>query len=114
MPYPLRLLADSGARLLFGSDAPVSPLDPWAAVAAATFRTRDGRDPWRPDQGIDVVTSLAASTHGGSGEGTARIEPGGLADLALCESDPLTASEPGLRGMRVAATMLGGRLTHVG
>ncbi|HEX5858925.1 MAG TPA: amidohydrolase family protein [Microbacterium sp.] len=113
VPYPLRLLADSGARLLFGSDAPVSPLDPWAAIAAATFRTRDGREPWRPDQGIDVATALAASSHGGTGEDTARIEPGGLADLALCEADPLSATETGLRDMRVAATVLGGRLTHV-
>ncbi len=43
LPYPLRALADTGANLLFGSDAPVSPLDPWAAMAAAVFRTRDGR-----------------------------------------------------------------------
>ncbi len=41
---PLRSLADGGATLLFGSDAPVAPLDPWAAMAAAVFRTRDGRD----------------------------------------------------------------------
>ena len=113
VPYPLRSLADSGARMLFGSDAPVSPLDPWAAIAAAVFRTRDGRAPWHPDQAIDVATALAASTHGGTGEAAARIEPGAVADLALCESDPLTASETELRAMRVAATMLGGRLTHV-
>ncbi|MGC5171160.1 amidohydrolase [Microbacterium sp. DT81.1] len=113
VPYPLRLLADSGAAMLFGSDAPVSPLDPWAAIAAAVFRTRDGREPWHPDQGIDIATAIAASTHGGTGGSTARIEPGGIADLALCESDPLTASEPELRNMTVAATTLGGRLTHV-
>ncbi|HWI30874.1 MAG TPA: amidohydrolase family protein [Microbacterium sp.] len=113
LPYPLRALADSGAALLFGSDAPVSPLDPWAAVAAAVFRTRDGREPWRPDQRLDLVTALAASTHGGSGERAARIEPGRVADLALCESDPARATEPELRAMRVAATMLGGRLTHL-
>jgi predicted amidohydrolase YtcJ len=35
-----------------------------------------------------------------------------VADLAICERDPLTADEAGLRGMRVAATLLGGRLTH--
>ena len=44
-------LADTGANLLFGSDAPVSPLDPWAAIAAAVFRTRDGREPWQPRAG---------------------------------------------------------------
>ena len=66
LPYPLRALADTGANLLFGSDAPVSPLDPWAAMAAAIFRTRDGRPAWRPEQRVDAATALAASTHGGS------------------------------------------------
>ena len=111
-PYPLRALADSGANLLFGSDAPVSPLDPWAAMASAVFRTRDGRDAWQPQQRVAAATALAASTRGGSAE-PARIEPGDLADLAICEDDPLAADEAGLRTMRVGATLLGGRLSHL-
>ena len=51
-----------------------------------------------PSSGVDAATALAASTHGGS-TAAARIEPGALADLALCERDPLTASEPELRAM---------------
>lgn len=111
-PYPLRSLAELGANLLFGSDAPVSPLDPWAAMAAAVFRTRDGREPWQAHQRIDAATALGASTHGGSAS-PARIEPGARADLAICAHDPLRASEGELRGMAVAATLLGGRLTHL-
>lgn len=111
-PYPLRALADSGANLLFGSDAPVSPLDPWAAMAAAVFRTRDGRDPWQPHQGVDAATALSASTRGGSAE-PARLEPGDIADIAICGRDPLAADEARLRRMTVAATLLSGRLTHV-
>ena len=113
LPYPLRTLADTGANLLFGSDAPVSPLDPWAAMAAAVFRTRGGRAPWRPEQGVDAATALAASTHGGS-QAEAAIEPRAVADLALVERDPLAASETQLRAMTVGATLLGGRLTHLG
>jgi predicted amidohydrolase YtcJ len=112
LPYPLRGLADTGANLLFGSDAPVSPLDPWAAMAAAVYRTRDGRPAWRPEQGVDAATALAASTHGGS-TAEAVIEPGAVADLALVEHDPLAASEADLRAMRVSATLLAGRLTHL-
>jgi predicted amidohydrolase YtcJ len=113
LAYPLRALADSGANLLFGSDAPVSPLDPWAAMAGAVFRTRDGRPPWHGEQGVDAATALAASTHGGSTAG-ARIEPGAVADLVLCERDPLTVSEGQLRAMSVSATMIAGRLTFAG
>jgi len=113
IPYPLRALADAGAALRFGSDAPVSPLDPWAALAAAIHRTRDGRPAWRPEQALDAATALTASTHGGSGDDAATIEPGAIADLAIVEHDPLAASEGELRDMRVAATMIEGRLTHV-
>ena len=112
LPYPLRALADAGANLLFGSDAPVSPLDPWAAIAAAVHRTRDGRPAWRPEQGLDAATALAASTEGGSLTGSA-LQPGMVADLAVIDRDPLTAGEPELRATRVAATLLAGRLTHL-
>ena len=44
LPYPAAGRWPTPAPTsLFGSDAPVSPLDPWAAMAAAVFRTRDGR-----------------------------------------------------------------------
>ena len=112
LAYPLRALADAGATLLLGSDAPVAPLDPWAALAAAVWRTRDGRAPWHPEQQLPAATALAASTHAGSGVAAAAVEPGSLADLTLCEHDPLRADEPSLRGMRVAATMIAGRLTY--
>lgn len=111
--YPLGALAEAGATLLFGSDAPVAALDPWAAIAAAVWRTRDGREPWRPEQRLPAATALAASTHAGSGSDAAVVEPGSPADLTVCEHDPLRADEPTLRGMRVAATMIAGRLTHV-
>ena len=97
-PYPLRALADTGANLLFGSDAPVSPLDPWAAIAAAVFRTRDGREPWQPQQGVDAATALAASTHGGSAA-AARIEPGARRRSRPVRADPLV----GIRDRSCAA-----------
>ncbi|MCR2818868.1 amidohydrolase family protein [Microbacterium sp. zg.Y1090] len=112
-PYPLRALADAGATLLFGSDAPVSPLDPWAAMAAAVHRTRDGRAPWQPGQAVDAATALAASTADGTAGGSS-LRIGGVADLAVASHDPLTADEATMRGTRVAATLIAGRLTHIG
>jgi predicted amidohydrolase YtcJ len=112
LAYPLRALADAGAELRFGSDAPVSALDPWAAIAAAVFRTNDGRPAWHPEQEVPFELARAASTERGSGPDAVAIEPGAAADLALCEEDPRVADSAGLRGMRVAATMIAGRLTH--
>ncbi len=110
-PYPLRALADSGTNLRFGSDAPVAPLDPWAAMASAVFRTRDGRDAWQPHQRVGIDTAIAASTAGGS-TAPAEISPGAVADLVIVGADPLTADERGLRAMPVRATVLAGRVTH--
>lgn len=110
-PYPLRALVEGGANLMFGSDAPVATLDPWAAVAAAVFRTRDARAPWHPEQAIDVTTALAASTAGGS-LSPSSVEPGARADLVLCAHDPRTAGEAELREMPVVTTLLGGCVTY--
>lgn len=111
--YPLRSLADGGAALLFGSDAPVSTLDPWAAIAAAVHRTRDGREPWRPGEAVPIALALAASTAGGSLR-PSEITPGAVADMVLTGADPATAGEETLRQMPVTATLLGGRMTYGG
>lgn len=110
--YLFRSLHEAGARLLFGSDAPVAALDPWAAVAAAVTRTRDGREPWRPEEALEPRVALAASTDGRG------IVPavGAPADLVLLDEDPLAllaaGDGDGVRAIGVAGTLLGGRFTH--
>jgi len=103
--FPLAELHAAGARLAFGSDAPVAPLDPWAAIASAVGRTRDGRDPWHPEQAVSAEIALGASTR-------STVAPGQPADLAVLDRDPLAASPDDLRTMPVAATLLAGRFTY--
>nr|WP_260173933.1 amidohydrolase [Nocardioides albus] len=55
---PFRTLLDAGVRLAFGSDSPVTPLDPWAAVHAAVHHHT-------PGQGITAAEAFAAHTVGG-------------------------------------------------
>ncbi|MCU1437510.1 MAG: amidohydrolase [Naasia sp.] len=106
--FPFRSLLDAGVRLAFGSDAPVSPLDPWEAVAAAVFRTGDGRPAWHPEQAVTAAEALAASADGRTG-----VAEGDVADLAILDADPLMVTSAGaMRAMPVAATVLGGRFTH--
>ncbi|CAN5118406.1 amidohydrolase family protein [soil metagenome] len=106
--FLLRSLLDAGVTLALGSDAPVAPLDPWVTMAAAVTRTRDGREPWHPEQSISMAEALAASTR-------TTVAVGQPADLVVTESDPLTSDlrTDGLREMKVAATLVGGRLTHL-
>ncbi|GMA33266.1 hypothetical protein GCM10025875_32580 [Litorihabitans aurantiacus] len=98
--FVLASLVAAGARLALGSDAPVAPLDPWLAIAAAVHRTGDERPAWHGEQRIDAAAALAAST-GGRG-----VAPGvgDVADLAICDVDPLLADA----GTRVAGTLLAG------
>ncbi|HEY8720856.1 amidohydrolase [Pengzhenrongella sp.] len=99
-------LRAAGATLALGSDAPVAPLDPWLAISAAVHRTRNGREPWHPEQRLPLDVALAASTGG-----RAAPEPGDVADLAILEADPYAVDPAGLRAMAVAGTLLGGRWT---
>lgn len=104
--FAVASLQRAGATLRLGSDAPVSPLDPWIAISAAVSRSRDGRRPWHPEQRISVESALAAGTRGRVG-----VVPGEPADLVVAERDPLMCSAEELRTMPVAATLLAGRFT---
>ncbi|MEX0913702.1 MAG: amidohydrolase [Demequina sp.] len=104
--FALASLQAAGVNLALGSDAPVSPLDPWVSMAAAVGRARDDREPWHPEQRIGNESALAASVNGGS------IAVGAPADLVVCERDPLSCDADALRTMPVTATLVGGRFTH--
>jgi predicted amidohydrolase YtcJ len=108
--FPFRSLLDAGATLTFGSDAPVAPLDPWVAIAAAVHRTRDERPSWHPEQEITIVEALAASMP--PGRGSIALRDGDIADLVVLDGDPFTVDPRALRTMRVAGTMIAGTWTY--
>ncbi len=111
--FPLRSLLDAGAVLALGSDAPVSPLDPWLAMAAAVHRSADDRAPWVPGEALTAAQALAAGT---DGRGT--LVAGAPGDVVVLDRDPLApqdgtaATAAHLRAVTVAATVVGGRVTH--
>jgi predicted amidohydrolase YtcJ len=110
--FALRSLLDAGAELRLGSDAPVAPLDPWLAMAAAVHRSGDARTPWHAEQSLTPAEALAAST-----DGRRTLSPGAPADVAVLDHDPLAPAPDSataaarLRGVQVSATLLGGRVT---
>ena len=108
--FAFRALLDAGARLSFGSDAPVAPLDPWLEIAAAVHRSRDARPPWHPEQEITVAEALAASMVPTRRDPALRS--GDAADLIVVDGDPFADAPSALRSMPVAATMVGGSWTH--
>ena len=109
--YVFRSLLRTGASLAFGSDAPVSPLDPWLAIAAAVHRSHDDRPGWHPAQSITAAEAIACSVDG------VRLRPGAPGDVVILGADPLwegTADQTRqhLRSMPVAATVRAGVIIH--
>ncbi|MBA2954834.1 amidohydrolase family protein [Nocardioides sp. MAH-18] len=114
--FAMRWMLDDGVDLVLGSDAPVSPLDPWLAMASAVHRSADERDPWHAEQAISVREALAASV-----DGRPTVGLGSVGDLALVDRDPLLrdlgpadTADLGraLRGMSVATTVVAGHVVH--
>lgn len=88
--FRLRDLREAGVELALGSDAPVAPLDPWLAMAAAVHRSADERPAWHPSQQLQPREALAAST-----DGVGTLAVGGRADIVLLEeADELFADVP--------------------
>ncbi|MFF1612609.1 amidohydrolase [Amycolatopsis sp. NPDC058278] len=105
--FPYRSLLQAGARLEFGSDAPVAPLDPWDGIASAISRTDDDRPPWHPEQAIPFAEALASSSGG-----RRVVAVGDVADLMVTAADPSALSPADLRALPVTATVVGGHVTH--
>jgi predicted amidohydrolase YtcJ len=116
--YAYRSLLDAGARLANGSDAPVEELDPLQGLVAGVLRTLDERPAWRPEQAVAVEEALRATCSDPAWlarderrRGT--LTPGKLADLVIIDRDPLAVPPEALPELRILATMVGGRWTHV-
>ena len=116
--YAFRSLLDSGARLAFGSDWTVAPLNPLLGVyAAVTRRTLDGKHPsgWVPEQKISVGEALRAYTVGNAyatfdEASRGNLAPGHEADLVVLDRDLFTTPPDSLDQARVRYTIVGGRV----
>lgn len=121
--YPWRSLADSGALLPFGTDAPVEPWDPWPGLEVAVTRGRTGPSAsgpgggLAPDQGLDLARALrAACIDAPRSAGDRRrgpLEVGMRADVIVVPAEALAPDvEPGgaLGRCRPDLVMVGGRV----
>ena len=96
---PFAKLAASGATLAFGSDTPVTPVDPWGAVRAAVYHRTEGF-------GISPRAAFVAHTRGGwraagVDDGlTGMLVPGAPATYAVWDVDELVVAAPDSRVQR--------------
>jgi predicted amidohydrolase YtcJ len=115
--YPIAALQAAGARLAFGSDAPIESSNPWTGIFAAVHRRypRDGTPDWQAQQAIGVEAALSGYTLGPAqaagllDEG--HLRPGARADLAILSVDlgTLLAAGDDLADVRAERTLIGGQ-----
>ncbi|MGJ5750137.1 hypothetical protein FB563_5579 [Streptomyces puniciscabiei] len=88
---PFAALLRAGVPLAFGSDTPVTPLDPWGTVRAAAFHHTPGHR-------ISVRAGFTAHTRGGwravGRDDAGVLVPGAPADYAVWRTDELVVQAP--------------------
>ncbi|UUN25734.1 amidohydrolase [Streptomyces sp. FIT100] len=88
---PYAALLRAGVPLAFGSDSPVTPLDPWGTVRAAAFHRT-------PEHRISVRAAFTAHTRGGwravGRDDAGVLVPGAPADYAVWRTGELVVQAP--------------------
>src|SRR4029077_987683 len=107
--WPWRVLMTSGARLAFGTDWPVVPIDPFASLQIATEV--------HASQRIGIEQAMAAWTLGAAyaehmEKEKGALQAGMLADIAILDRDLASTPPAELAQIKVEATVVGGRLVY--
>jgi predicted amidohydrolase YtcJ len=119
--YPFGALHRSGARLVAGSDWPVSTPDPLQAIHVAVNRWPHGQEPsgrraFLPEQAIDLGTAFAAYTSGSAWvnhrDTAGVVAPGRVADLVVLDRDPFAADVAEIGAARVVSTWVDGTAVY--
>lgn len=88
---PFAALLRAGVPLAFGSDSPVTPLDPWGTLRAAAFHRTPGHR-------VSVRAAFTAHTRGGwraiGRDDAGVLVPGAPADYAVWRTEELVVQAP--------------------
>lgn len=118
--YAFRTLAEAGVPLVFGSDAPVEPINPFFGIFAAVTRRNlaaDESSTWYADEKISIDDALRAYTAtpalaSGQSDRLGTLAPGMLADFIVLDEDPHRVAPDDLRHMKPIATFTDGKCVH--
>jgi predicted amidohydrolase YtcJ len=114
--YPFGSLHRAGARLVAGSDWPVSTPDPLAAMHVAVNRWEldgDGTEPFLPEQALALETAFAAYTSGSAWinhrDDAGSLAEGTAADLVVLDRDPFAGAPEEIGATSVVSTWVEGQ-----
>ena len=119
--YAWRTMLNSGATLVFGSDAPIEKIDPLPGIHAAVTRRRADGSPgpggWHPEQKLTMAETIhaftaAAAITSGQEATQGSITPGNLADFTIFGRDIFTIPPDELLDVAISGTIVGGKFKH--
>jgi len=114
LAYPCHTLAESGAHILFGSDAPIESENPWWGIAAAVSRQNAAGEPsqgWHEEQRLSLAQALRAYSATGLVLGGADVDSytaGAHADFTVLDADLFQMNTVTLHAVEPRATIFQG------
>jgi predicted amidohydrolase YtcJ len=114
--HAYRDVLEAGAVVVFSSDAPFAPIDPWQGILAAVLRQPPAPPfdrAWYPEQNLTLAEAIrgftmAAAIASGQEQRQGSIRVGKLADLTLFDRDIFALHPEALPEVTVAGTVLHG------
>lgn len=118
--YAWNRLLDVGAKIAFGTDYGVEPLDPLEGLyAAVTRKDRAGEegDGWFPDQKLTMEKAVELYTLGSAysefmEDRKGMIKKGYLGDVVIFDRDLLTIPPEEIMSAKVDYTIVGGKIVY--
>ncbi|WP_340372943.1 amidohydrolase [Peribacillus sp. FSL E2-0218] len=115
--YPVKTIVDTGAKIAFGTDFPVVPLNPMMGIYQAITRKDLAGKAWQESEGITVAQALKSYTNipafGSFREkelGT--LEAGKIADIAVLDKNLFSISTEEILETKVKMTVMDGKIVH--
>jgi predicted amidohydrolase YtcJ len=120
---PAGFLAEAGARIAYGSDWPVDPLDEWFALkvgvtrmnsptAGSEYLVRLGEDKGLSRQQVLRAITMNSSYELHQDAATGSLEPGKLADVIVLDRNLLEIPADQIADTKVMQTVVGGRIVY--
>lgn len=119
--YAFQTMLQAGWPLVFGSDSPVEPINPfWGLYAAVERKDQDSlpENGWHPEQRVTVSRALEAYCRVppiivGEGERKGTLSPGKRADFIMVDQDPVQVGSPEMiKNIHVLATVYEGNFVY--
>ena len=118
--YAWRSLLDAQAKIAFGTDYSVEPLDPLEGLyAAVTRKDRAGEsgDGWFPEQKLSMEEAIELYTLGSAyaefmEDRKGMIREGYLGDVVIFNNDLMTISPEQIMSTKVDYTIVGGKIVY--